>query len=197
LATACNVSLEVSAYDDAMDSSGSALPRSDLTAPTFTKSRNRGTQRIYGSRDIIISFDISKKSTPMTTQLVPPLSWLRLSGSKVKVLHTQKKVVPSDSSKSLKGCTALQSYLEWRSTLELSVERQLVDNSLEALRSHGFQREDIYRMMDKGPWILSLNIVKSLIKLSNDIKVYIDFLIASCLVLTIYLLIGCLGMQAS
>eukprot|EP01031_Cornospumella_fuschlensis_P036069 gene36069-43740_t len=42
--------------------------------------------------------------------------------------------------------------------LELSVSKQAVESVLGVLREGGFSREDIFRMLDKAPWLLALNV---------------------------------------
>eukprot|EP00607_Mallomonas_marina_P005226 CAMPEP_0182434190 /NCGR_PEP_ID=MMETSP1167-20130531/68249_1 /TAXON_ID=2988 /ORGANISM="Mallomonas Sp, Strain CCMP3275" /LENGTH=480 /DNA_ID=CAMNT_0024623765 /DNA_START=277 /DNA_END=1719 /DNA_ORIENTATION=+ len=39
-----------------------------------------------------------------------------------------------------------------------------------ALRQHGFSREDIYRILDKGPWVLAFCVSKSINKIFVDLK---------------------------
>ena len=72
------------------------------------------------------------------------------SGSRCKVLH--------------------DSTMPTSSVIEIAVSRALAEDSLSALRMSGFKREDIYRMLDKGPWVLAFDIGKTLPKILSDLE---------------------------
>ena len=55
--------------------------------------------------------------------------------------------------------------------IEISVRKQLAEQSLSCLRMHGFTRPDIYRMLEKGPWVLAFDISGVLPRLCANIKV--------------------------
>lgn len=55
--------------------------------------------------------------------------------------------------------------------IEITVRKKLAEDSLSCLRMFGFNRSDIYRMLDKGPWILAFDISKVLPRLYSNIKV--------------------------
>ena len=56
------------------------------------------------------------------------------------------------------------------SVIELAVARDFAENSLSTLRMNGFKREDIYRMLDKGPWVLAFNIPSCLPRLCKALQ---------------------------
>lgn len=56
------------------------------------------------------------------------------------------------------------------SVIEVSVSRQFAENSLATLRNKGFTREDIFRMLDKGPWVLAFDIPSALPPLFDSLK---------------------------
>jgi len=55
--------------------------------------------------------------------------------------------------------------------IEISVRKQLAEQSLSCLRMYGFNRSDIYRMLEKGPWVLAFDISGVLPRLVTNIKV--------------------------
>jgi len=55
--------------------------------------------------------------------------------------------------------------------LEMEVPRTKVENNLLALKSNGFGREDIFRMLDKGPWIVGFDVTSSINKIFTDMQV--------------------------
>ncbi len=59
------------------------------------------------------------------------------------------------------------------SILEISVNRKQVDESLRFLRMNGFRKQDLYRMLDKGPWILAFDLSNPLSKLLFDLQVFL------------------------
>ena len=124
-----------------------------------------------GEREIVISFNLPTFSNPTSTRLVPPVTWLTSSGSRVKVLHTRNEISPTINTTSL---TTLSKYqpntVVTSSALEISISRKSIDKRLSLLRMNGFSKEDISRMFDKGPWILAFDISSSLIKLITDLK---------------------------
>lgn len=102
-------------------------------------------------------------ATVTCTRLEPPVTWLAASGAKVKVLHSGGCTKDERTNPKLqKSCS---------SVIEVSVSRNFAESSLSALRSKGFTREDIYRMLDKGPWILSFDIPTALPKLFLSLQV--------------------------
>lgn len=134
------------------------------------------TQYKQGVKEIVISCNITKVMKASSTRLVPPISWLTASGSKVKVVHASDDVKLSASSrrlsKSIKRSPQTTDATPIRtSILEISVNREMVDRSLDSLRQNGFQKDDIYRMVDKGPWILSIDLRHGISKLFSDLQV--------------------------
>lgn len=92
-------------------------------------------------------FDAS--ANPTCTRLAPPRDWIGLNGAEVKVLDCQ----------------------EDKTMVEVRVPKSIVDNNLSLLRSSGaMSREDIYRMLDKGPWVLAFDLSNAFSKLTNDLQ---------------------------
>jgi hypothetical protein len=129
-------------------------------------------------KDITISCVVSTFSNPSSTRLVPPMSWLTSSGSRVKILYSIKNmntdfaddVIEALNSPNYvaKPVNVLKS-----SILEISVNRKQVDESLRFLRMNGFRKQDLYRMLDKGPWILAFDLSNPLSKLLFDLQVFL------------------------
>jgi hypothetical protein len=104
--------------------------------------------------ELNISFNRTALANPTCTRLEPPITWLAASGARVKVLHSVG--VDKDEASSL---------------IEISVARSFAESSLSVLRNKGFAREDIYRMLDKGPWVLAFDIPSSLPRLFASLQV--------------------------
>jgi hypothetical protein len=66
--------------------------------------------------------------------------------------------------------TAPSSPLDSDGSVQIQVSKSQVENNLMHLRNLGMSREDIFRMLDKGPWILSFDISAALNKLTQDLK---------------------------
>lgn len=153
---------------------------------------------ILGEKEIIISCVVSKFSNPSSTRLVPPITWLTSSGSRVKVLHSVTKpgiptssLPPSSSSSSSNDSLDIERFevsslsntidkaqaikrdsgVVQSSVLEISVPRKRIDETLMNLRANGFKKQDIYRMLDKGPWTLAFDVPGPLTKLLADLEV--------------------------
>lgn len=111
-------------------------------------------QRTYTwERDeLIISCNMTALTNPACTRLIPPITWMSASGSKCKVTHTSATDPSADS------------------VIEIAVARTLAEESLSTLRMAGFKREDIYRMLDKGPWALAFDMSKTLPRLLSDLE---------------------------
>lgn len=151
-----------------------------------------------GEREIIISCVVSKFSNPSSTRLVPPITWLTSSGSRVKVLHSVSDPTPKSSApwsrtssnnndgfdgfegssrstierqQTAPQITPRKNGVVQSSVLEISVPRKRVDETLMNLRVNGFKKQDIYRMLDKGPWTLAFDLPGPLSKLLSDLEV--------------------------
>jgi len=151
---------------------------------------------ILGEKEIIISCVVSKFSNPSSTRLVPPITWLTSSGSRVKVLHSVTKPGSTTSTSSTASNDNLEfesfdgsllstidktqktikpkSVVVQSSVLEISVPRKRIDETLMNLRTNGFKKQDIYRMLDKGPWTLAFDVPGPLTKLLADLEVNFD-----------------------
>ena len=116
-----------------------------LVAPQQNSRRLAPLPRTYNwlAEELTISYNSTSLSNPTCTRLEPPVTWLAASGARVKVLHSGGCTKDEKSNPKLqKSCT---------SVIEVSVSRNFAECSLSALRNRGFAREDIYRMLDKGP----------------------------------------------
>lgn len=134
---------------------------------TLLQSTTQNTRRIARARrtynwqaeELVISFNMTNYLNPSSTRLQPPLKWLASSGAKLKVLHECFDAGEEITHES--EC----------SIVEVSVPRNLAEASLLTLRNHGFGREDIYRMLDKGPWALVFDISTALPRLFASLQV--------------------------
>lgn len=129
--------------------------------------------------DLIITFNMTALANPTCTRLVPPVTWIAGSGSIVRVflngqLSTGSAAIlaTSENLNTVKSPTLTSSnpaaYLG--RFIEISVARKRIENTLHCLRTHGFSKEDIYRLLDKGPWVLAFDLTKSLPKLFDDLQ---------------------------
>ena len=162
-------------------------PRNGVTLQTSPK-RIAPIRRTYIWREeeLIISFNMTGISDPATcTRLVPPVTWLSSSRVKVKVQHSGMLMDPTQYAIDL-GCgvnvtTTLESSTaetvsreipeqHSSSMLQVSVPRESAESSLSTLRMNGFTRQDIYRMLDKGPWVLAFDITRTLPRLFNGLQ---------------------------
>ena len=111
----------------------------------------------------MISYNSTALTNPTCTRLEPPVTWLAASGSRVKVTR------PSDEEELTKIDDVKQ--LSSNSVIEVSVPRSFAEASLRTLRNKGFAREDIYRMLEKGPWVLAFDIPTALPRLFLSLEV--------------------------
>jgi hypothetical protein len=114
----------------------------------------------------MISIHTTGLTNPTCTRLEPPVTWLAASGSRVKVLHVGGSV---NEEKQLE--VDLNQPMLCNSVIEVTVPRSFAESSLRTLRNKGFTREDIYRMLDKGPWVLSFDISSALPRLFAGLQV--------------------------
>lgn len=114
---------------------------------------------VLGTTELIVSCNISTPANLATTRLVPPITWLTGSGSRVKVLHSSETVGADP-----------QNFI-CNSILELGIPMARVDKSLSCLRMNGFTRDDIERLIDKGPWVLAFDMTPVIPRLFRDLKV--------------------------
>eukprot|EP01038_Epipyxis_sp_PR26KG_P008595 gene8595-11613_t len=148
--------------------------------------------------ELLISVNMSSLSNPTCTRLIPPLTWLGATGAKIKVLQTTstinnrsfKDLIKSvDDNNNLNSNNYIESSAISSSSvsdssnilptsssesgsrfIEITVRKGIVEESLSVLRMNGFSREDIFRMLDKGPWVLAFNIPQTLPRLCNDLQ---------------------------
>jgi hypothetical protein len=60
-------------------------------------------------------------------------------------------------------------YIGAEKFITISVSRARAEKSLSSLRQFGFKRADIYRMLEKGPWVLAFDISRTLPRISEDL----------------------------
>eukprot|EP01036_Dinobryon_divergens_P028711 gene28711-37703_t len=119
---------------------------------------------------LLISFEMSSLSNVSCSRLFPPITWLSASGSKVKVLYNNANSGGIGSSVSEVLSESVVEGSDARRWFEVTVQKTMAEESLSALRMFAFQREDIYRMLDKAPWILALDVSKALPKTKQDLE---------------------------
>jgi hypothetical protein len=131
-----------------------------LQSTTQNSRRIASARRTYNwqAEELVISFNMTNIANPSCTRLQPPLKWLASSGAKLKVLHEC-----SDTGEITQESKC--------SKVEVSVSRKFAESSLNTLRNYGFGREDIYRMLDKGPWTLVFDISTALPRLFANLQV--------------------------
>ena len=145
----------------------------DGTLSPHTSQSNRRlapVTRTYNwqAEELMISYNTTGIANPTCTRLEPPVTWLAASGARVKVLH-------SGGSNELENLLKLDlnQPISCNSIIEVSVSKSFAESSLRTLRNKGFTREDIYRMLDKGPWVLAFDISSALPRLFASLQVEI------------------------
>ena len=138
----------------------------------ISKEKNLKQKRIFTWKgdDLFISYNntILLGDNYITTRIKPPLKWFKSSGTIIdSIVQINDNVVSSQSLISSIHCNVKRSVILSQediesdgSLIELVLPRKKAENALSTLRSVGFNREDIYRMLDKGPWVLAFDIAK-------------------------------------
>ena len=135
--------------------------------------------------ELHVTFNMTALSNPACTRIVPPLSWLsQHDGTRVKVWHRGKtdelieagevtgtNAIPELSSMPYYGSSSV---VPLNSVIQLVIEKEFVEQRLAAYRMQGFTNEDLFRMLDKGPWVLSFS-SQALPRLVKDLKDDIGF----------------------
>lgn len=116
----------------------------------------------------MISFKMSTTHNISCSRLFPPITWLSASGSKVRVLYIPQT---AEGTGTEEWTEAVGERIGNDRLIEVTVAKKMAEDSLSTLRMHGFQREDIYRMLDKGPWILAFDVSKALPTIFRDLQV--------------------------
>lgn len=88
----------------------------------------------------------------------------KLKSNELEKQESTEANAKNDSGKKFSGIPACSS------VIEVAVSREFAENSLAALRNKGFAREDIFRMLDKGPWVLVFDITSALPPLFDGLK---------------------------
>ena len=120
----------------------------------------------WQAEELTISFNTTGLADPTCTRLEPPVTWLAASGSRVKVLHSGGSIEEDVLLK-----IDFNQPISCNSVIKVTVPRSFAESSLRTLRNKGFTREDIYRMLDKGPWVLSFDISSALPRLFASLQV--------------------------
>ena len=113
--------------------------------------------------ELLVQFEIAPPTALGCTKLTPPLTWLATAstGARVKVLHESEGFVDLEVKHARR---------EALSHVQLGIARPTVDSSLALFRMNGFQKDDIFRMLDKGPWVLAFDLSKILPRLLHDLQ---------------------------
>ena len=111
----------------------------------------------------MISYNSTALTNPTCTRLEPPVTWLAASGSRVKVTRSSDEEEFHDGN--------IKEKVSSTSVIEVGVPRSFAEASLRTLRNKGFAREDIYRMLEKGPWVLAFDIPNALPRLFQGLEV--------------------------
>lgn len=115
----------------------------------------------WKAEELVISFNMTKSGNPCSGKLEPPLTWLESPGLKLEVLQSSLGF----SSKEAVSLTPDSSMMK------VYVCRKTAESSLNILKKQGFGREDIYRMLDKGPWALAFDLSSALPRLFSNLQV--------------------------
>eukprot|EP01041_Mallomonas_annulata_P003297 gene3297-6531_t len=124
--------------------------------------------------DLIISFNMTALADPLCTRLVPPISWILGSGASVRIFENGR--LSSENSEALTSSAKATESSKFSSSnilerfIEITVPRERIENTMTCLRMQGFAKEDIYRMLDKGPWVLAFNVNRVIPKIFSDLQ---------------------------
>lgn len=155
----------------AIDNTGNMMRQKNQPITKWMPPQSRNYQ--LNAQELIISCNMSTILDPTSTRLVPPLTWLSAPGTKIKVLHSSvdvEAIITSKTASEIRDQTTRPVKIK-TSILEISIERPFVNKSLKTLRMNGFTRDDINRLVDKGPWILAFDLSKCIPKLFSDLQV--------------------------
>ena len=120
-------------------------------------------------------------ANPLCTRLVPPISWIVKSGVSVRVFfngeltYENDRSIDMDETDAETAASMNKLQVQEGRFIEITVSRSRIESAMTSLRSFGFVNEDIYRMLDKGPWVLAFNINKVLPRIVNDLKVFLSY----------------------
>lgn len=130
-----------------------------------------------------ISLNVTALSVnAVTSQLNPPIAWIT-SGAFVRALDKDctvserievEKSVKASASDGTIASTSSSSSPSSSGFVDIIVSRNSAENALSTLRACGFNKEDIYRILDKGPWIFAFDYTKCLSKLIHDLQSELD-----------------------
>ena len=113
--------------------------------------------------ELVISFNVTKFENPCSGKLGPPLTWLKSPALKVEVLQSTLGFSSAEELSLISDSTVIKVY----------VCRKVAESSLNALKRIGFAREDIYRMLEKGPWALAFDLSSVLPRLFASLQVWL------------------------
>lgn len=150
---------------------------SNTNTPPFSTSSSPSKKKTYswhGSDILTISMDLfDDRHTDSLHSLngipslhVPPLSWIKSAASndacKIKVVQQRKETLPN-------GARDVE-----KRVVEISVPKTLAESTIATLKGFGFEKKDIFRMMEKAPYILAINAHKILSKLIPELCAALD-----------------------
>ena len=116
----------------------------------------------WKAEELVISFNMTTSGSPCSGKLTPPLKWLKSTGLKLEILQPPLDISNNEE----------VSLTDDRTVMKVYVRRKLAESSLNSLKKQGFAREDIFRMLDKGPWALAFDISSALPRLFSSLKVW-------------------------
>jgi hypothetical protein len=119
--------------------------------------------------ELLISVNMTSIVKLTNTRLVPPLSWLGSTFAKIKVLQQSSFSTEYDLNNKINQF--FDSTSGNNRVIEIIVKKSFIEESLSSLRMAGFSTPDIFRMLDKGPWVLAFDIPKTLPRLTADLQV--------------------------
>jgi hypothetical protein len=134
---------------------------------------------LWQGDELTIVFNMSSLQSPLCTRLTPPLSWISASGCKVRVLHrgclssnSELMDIVNAEENAISDGTSTPKSTDQVSTIEIVATRSFVEDTLSCFRMNGFQREDLFRILDKGPWILAMDVRTVIPRLFADLQVH-------------------------
>lgn len=121
---------------------------------------------------LLVSYNVTlMQESGISSYLFPPIEWLTLAGAVVK-LAGEDYVSPVPVKSTIPDSSGVENVKinGGKGVVDIVVNRKKAENILGVFRSMGFQRQDIYRTLDKGPWIFSFDVSQALPKLYNDLS---------------------------
>ncbi len=119
---------------------------------------------------LLISYNVTlMQESGISSYLFPPIEWLSLAGAVVKLAGEDYVSPVKPTAVDYSGVENVK-INGGDGVVDIVVSRKKAESILGAFRAMGFQRQDIYRTLDKGPWIFSFDVTQALPKLYNDLS---------------------------